>query len=178
MVRPGVSSTPPALAFAYVAMAANPKTAATITLDQCSARPVAAERPSTQAWTKSRNATMAIKAAADIQMPARIPSSRLCVTSAFASLNSFCIRSPRSDTTLDRASGKDWFIGSGMALLEAAVMRIGRLDWRRRNRLGILECQERKETGQACHAENERRLTSRIIRCSFGKLIDGLIFHP
>src|SRR6185503_3345063 len=148
MVRPGVSSTPPALAFAYVAMAGNPKTAATITLDQCSARPVAAERPSTQAWTKSRNATMAIKAAADIQMPARIPSSRLCVTSAFASRNSFCIRSPRSDTTLERATGKDWFIGSAMALIEAGVMQIGGLDRRRRNGLGILECPERKERSE------------------------------
>src|SRR5512144_487916 len=178
MVRPGVSSTPPALAFAYVTMAANPKTAATITLDQCSAKPVAAERPSTQAWIKSRNATTAIKAAADIQMPARTPSDRLCVTSAFASRNSFCIRSPRSDTTLDRASDKDWFMGSAMALIEAGVMHIGRLDRRRRNRLSILECPERKEAGQGCQAKNERRLASRIVGRRFGELIDGLIFHP
>ena len=105
---------------------------------------------------------MAIKAAADIQMPARIPSDRLCMTSAFASRISFCIRSPRSDTTLDSASGKDWFIGSAMVLIEAGGMRI-RLNWRRRNQLGILEGPERKEAGQGCQAKNKRWLTPRII---------------
>src|SRR4249920_1293994 len=100
-------------------------------LDQCRARPAADERPKTQACTTSRSAMMPNTAATDIQMPARKPSVILLAISAFASRISFCIRSARSDTTLEKASDIDGFGYSGMALLPPGLVLIVWLDRRR-----------------------------------------------